>query len=45
MNLSPGFILSGEYATLKSCPHFNPDSLSNMGTHISSVTPGYTVDS
>lgn len=43
--LSPGFILSGEYPTLKSIPHFKPDSFSNIGIQISSVTPGYTVDS
>ncbi len=43
--LSPGLILSGEYPILKSTPHFSPDSLSRIGTQISSVTPGYTVDS
>ncbi len=43
--LSPGFIRSGEYPTLKSAPQTRPDSFSNTGTHISSVTPGYTVDS
>ena len=44
-SLSPGLILSGEYPTLKSIPHLKPDSSSRIGTHISSVTPGYTVDS
>ncbi len=43
--LSPGLIRSGEYPILKSTPHFNPDSFSRIGTQISSVTPGYTVDS
>ena len=44
-SLSPGFILSGEYPTLKSTPHFIPEASSSIGIHISSVTPGYTVDS
>ena len=39
-SLSPGFILSGLYPTLKSCLTFNPDSCSNNGVQISSVTPG-----
>ena len=38
--LSPGLIRSGEYPILKSFPHFKPDSISRIGTHISSVTPG-----
>ena len=43
--LSPGLIRSGEYPTLKSLPADRPDSLSRIGIHTSSVTPGYTVDS
>lgn len=43
-SLSPGLIRSGENPTLKSSPHFKPDS-SKIGIQISSVTPGYTVDS
>ena len=44
-SLSPGFILSGEYPVLKSLRCFKPDSFSSIGTHCSSVQPGYTVDS
>ena len=36
---------SGEYATLKSLPHTKPECFSKIGTQISSVTPGHTVDS
>ena len=36
---------SGEYAIFQSTPHLRPDSFSMIGTQISSVTPGYTVDS
>ena len=38
--LSPGFILSGLYPTLKSSLNFNDDISSYSGTHISSVAPG-----
>ena len=38
--LSPGLILSGEYATLKSFFQINPDIFSIIGIQISSVTPG-----
>ena len=43
--LSPGLTLSGEYAILKSLPPCIPENFSNIGKHISSVNPGYTVDS
>src|SRR5699024_7759109 len=45
LTLSPGFILSGEYPTLKSSPNFNPEVSSITGIQISSVVPGLTVDS
>ena len=38
--LSPGLILSGEYAKLKSFFHFSFENFSKIGAHISSVTPG-----
>ena len=43
--LSPGLMRSGLYPIFQSTPHFKPDSFSIMGTQMSSVTPGYTVDS
>src|SRR3989338_6873754 len=43
--LSPGLIRSGEYPILKSIGHERPLCCSRMGRQISSVTPGYTVDS
>ena len=42
--LSPGFILSGEYPTLKSICNFFLDIFSIIGIQIS-VRPGNTVDS
>ena len=36
---------SGEYATEKSLFTTRPDVFSSIGIHISSVVPGYTVDS
>ena len=44
-SLSPGLIRSGEYPAKKSRLKTNPDVLSRMGTHSSSVMPGQTVDS
>ena len=43
--LSPGLIRSGLYPTEKSVLNVRFDSFSRMGTQISSVAPGYTVDS
>ena len=43
--LSPGFILSGLYPQKKSLFSFNLETLSIIGTQISSVQPGNTVDS
>ena len=43
--LSPGTILSGLYPVEKSLFHYKLDWFSKIGVHISSVTPGYTVDS
>lgn len=40
-----GLIRSGEYPTEKSLPHTIPDSCSRIGKTISSVAPGYIVDS
>ena len=45
LSLSPGLIRSGLYPQKKSLLNFNPENFSNNGTHSSSVTPGYTVDS
>ena len=42
---SPGTILSGLYPVEKSILKINLDFFSNIGVQISSVTPGYTVDS
>ena len=44
-SLSPGLIRSGEYPAKKSWLNFSPLTRSKTGTHSSSVTPGYTVDS
>ena len=44
-SLSPGLIRSGEYPAKKSRLKTNPEVLSRMGTHSSSVMPGQTVDS
>jgi hypothetical protein len=44
-SLSPGFILSGEYQSLKSFQYVNQEIFSIIGRQISSVTPGKTVDS
>ena len=41
-SLSPGFILSGLYP--KNFVNLSPDSVSIIGTQISSTQPGYTVD-
>jgi len=43
--LSQGFILSGEYQSLKSSQYFNQENFSIIGKQISSVTHGKTVDS
>ena len=42
---SPTLILSGEYPQKKSLLNFSFDIFSIIGTHISSVQPGNTVDS
>ena len=44
-NLSPGLIRSGEYPAKKSKLNFRPEVFSTIGIQLSSVTPGYTVDS
>ncbi len=42
---SPGLIRSGLYPSLKSTPQRKPETFSNSGPQISSVAPGWTVDS
>jgi hypothetical protein len=42
-SLSPGFMRSGEYPTLKSVLNFKPETYSKTGIQSSSVQPGYTV--
>ncbi len=44
-SLSPGLILSGEYPQKKSWLNLRLENFSSIGTHSSSVAPGYTVDS
>ena len=44
LGFKPGLV-GGLDPIFQSTPHLSPDSFSMIGTQISSVTPGYTVDS